>query len=63
LSQGWEALRLGRRLFIMRNVSENEALSWSKEMMKYGAEVLTTTEDLLCALPVGVGDPLATLAF
>jgi len=36
--QGWEALRIGRRLFIMENVLE---VSWAKEMLKYGAEVLT----------------------
>jgi DNA processing protein len=42
LSQGWEALRLGRRLFIMRSVAENKALEWPAEMLKYGAEVLAS---------------------
>jgi DNA processing protein len=63
LSQGWEALRLGRRLFIMRAVVENDALSWPREMMKYGADVLAETNDLLEALPLGVGGSLAKLAF
>jgi len=63
LSQGWEALRLGRRLFIMRTVVENGALSWPREMMKYGADVLAETDDLLEALPLGVGGSLAKLAF
>lgn len=36
--QGWEALRLGRRLFILENVL---SVSWAKDMLNYGAEVLT----------------------
>jgi DNA processing protein len=63
LSQGWEALRLGRRLFIMRAVAESRALSWPREMRRYGAEVLAKTEDVLDALPLGVGGSLAALAF
>ena len=43
--QGWEALRLGRLVFIMGNVAEDPALSWPKEMVDYGAQVLTR-EDL-----------------
>lgn len=38
--QGWEALKLGRILFIMQNVAENDSLIWPKEMMKYGAQIL-----------------------
>jgi DNA processing protein len=38
--QGWEALRLGRVVFIMKSVIEKN-LSWPKEMMKYGAQELT----------------------
>lgn len=63
LSQGWEALRLGRRLFVMRAVAENKALSWPREMQKYGAEVLAKTDDLLVALPVEVGGSLAATTF
>jgi DNA processing protein len=37
LSQGWETLRLGKPLFIMRSVCENPKLSWPKEMIEYGA--------------------------
>lgn len=40
LHQGWEALRLGRLLFIMDSVIANAELSWPKEMMRYGAQVL-----------------------
>lgn len=43
--QGWEALRLGRLVFIMRNVAEDPKLTWPKEMIGYGAQVLSH-EDL-----------------
>jgi len=39
--QGWEALRLGRFIFIMKSVLENKALSWPREMVKYGAQEVT----------------------
>jgi len=39
--QGWEALRLGRLLFILESVAKNPSLTWPKEMIKYGAQVLT----------------------
>jgi SMF family protein len=38
--QGWEALRLGRRLFILENVFKS-SVSWADEMLHYGAEKLT----------------------
>jgi DNA processing protein len=41
LHQGWEALRLGRPLFLLRSVAEDTRLSWPSEMIRYGAEVLT----------------------
>ena len=62
LSQGWEALRLGRRLFIMRSVVDDKALKWPAEMLRYGADVLAKTEDLIEALPEA-GVSLADLAF
>lgn len=39
--QGWEALRLGRIVFIMKTVLGNKDLSWPSEMVKYGAQELT----------------------
>jgi DNA processing protein len=51
LSQGWEALRLGRPLFLMRSIVENSALEWPKTMMNYGARMLSEPEELLSALP------------
>jgi DNA processing protein len=41
LHQGWEALRLGRTLFLMESVAADPALSWAREMIEYGALVLT----------------------
>lgn len=63
LSQGWEALRLGRRLFITRAVAEDPRLLWPREMQKYGAEILTKSADLLDSLPLGVGAALTDLTF
>lgn len=39
--QGWEALRLGRSVFILENVIKKSNITWAKEMLNYGAEVLT----------------------
>ncbi len=41
LHQGWEALRLGRLLFLMENVALNPKLTWPSEMIRYGAQVLS----------------------
>jgi DNA processing protein len=51
--QGWEALRLGRLVYIMQNLVENNSLLWPKEMINYGAQVLTREEmpDILDEIP------------
>ena len=41
LHQGWEALRLGRLLFLMESVAKDTKLSWPTEMIRYGAQVLS----------------------
>jgi len=41
LHQGWEALRLGRPLFLLESLVKRDDLKWPKEMMDYGAQVLT----------------------
>lgn len=41
IHQGWEALRLGRPLFLLQSLLENIALTWPAELQKYGAQVLT----------------------
>jgi DNA processing protein len=50
LSQGWEALRLGRPLFFLQSLLD-AGLTWPAEMMKYGAQVLTETRELTALLP------------
>jgi DNA processing protein len=63
LSQGWEALRLGRELFLLRSIVETPGLTWPQEMVGYGARVLTRTEELLDTLPPLLEDSLAAAAF
>ncbi|HJS92235.1 MAG TPA: DNA-processing protein DprA [Steroidobacteraceae bacterium] len=41
IHQGWEALRLGRVLFLMESLVNDSALSWPAEMIRYGAQVLS----------------------
>jgi DNA processing protein len=53
LHQGWEALRLGRHLFITKSIFENAALTWPEEMIHYGAKILSdeSLEEFLELLP------------
>jgi DNA processing protein len=61
LSQGWEALRLARDLFFMRSILEERPdLEWPKQMMEYGAQVLSEPGDLLETLPYG--EPFAAIS-
>ena len=55
LHQGWEALRLGRPLFIWKSIVKDASLSWPKKMLEYGAMVLTDPEDALDYLPSNQG--------
>lgn len=62
LHQGWEALRLGRPLFLMESLLKNSKLKWPKEMTKYGAQALSRESiDLLIESlpkdPVNAGLP------
>jgi DNA processing protein len=41
LRQGWEALRLGRPLFLMEALTKDPRLRWPEEMIRYGAQVLS----------------------
>lgn len=52
-SQGWETLRLGRLLFLMENVANDSSIGWAREMISYGAQVLSrdTLSDALLELP------------
>jgi DNA processing protein len=53
LTQGWEALRLGRELFIARAVADDPSLSWPAKMRYYGGQVLSddTLKGFLDSLP------------
>lgn len=53
LSQGWEAIRLGRQLWILASVANDSRLKWPTEMINYGATVLgeSNFDDLMNELP------------
>ncbi len=50
VSQGWEAIRLGRPLFLLRSLVD-AGLPWPREMIDHGAFVLDDMADLLDILP------------
>lgn len=64
LHQGWEALRLGRPLFLMDSLASRSDLSWPKEMIGYGAEILSedTLEFFFEMLPERTDDARSELA-
>ena len=49
--QGWEAIRLGRPLFLLRSLVEGQAPGWVLKMLDYGAFVLTETAQVLGRIP------------
>lgn len=51
LHQGWEALRLGRPLYIWHEIFRDSSLKWPALMVEYGAVELKQLEDLVEALP------------
>jgi len=55
IHQGWEALRLGRPLFLLESTIKTEGLEWPAELLAYGAEVLSekTVELFFEMLPEG----------
>lgn len=55
LHQGWEALRLGRPLFIWESIVKDASLGWPKKMLEYGAMVLTDPEEVVDYLPSNQG--------
>jgi DNA processing protein len=58
LSQGWEALRLGRPLFIAQSVVDDQSLKWPADMLAYGAQVLRGVADIMETLPPDLEEPL-----
>jgi len=55
LHQGWEALRLGRPLFIWKSIMNDRSLTWPKKMLEYGAVELTEPEEVIDVLPSSKG--------
>ena len=53
LSQGWEALRLGRALLLMKSMTTTPGLIWPKKMLHHGAMILSAPEQMLEALASG----------
>lgn len=51
LHQAWEALRLGRPLFIWKSILEKSDLIRPKEMLRYGAMELSDPSDVLESIP------------
>jgi len=54
LHQGWEAIRLGRPLFIRQPVLSNPRLDWPRAMASYGAIEFEEPDDILDFVPHGV---------
>jgi len=63
VSQAWEAIRLGRPLFLLRSLVEKPDLAWPALVLDYGAEALDRTEQLLERLPPLAEPERADLAF
>ena len=57
LYQGWETLRLGRPLFIWKDIVEDDSLRWPSKMLDYGAVPLFDPNDVMEALPSSNLDP------
>lgn len=57
MHQGWEALRLGRKLYILDSLVNNKNLSWPIKLVEYGAEILymDNLDIILDSLPELVG--------
>ena len=58
LHQGWEAIRLGRPIFIWKDILKNR-VTWHKKMVDYGAIVLEDPADVIEVLPSS--SPLETI--
>jgi len=51
LHQGWEALRLGRPLFLWKSILAESSLNWPKKMIRFGALGLTDPRQVQEVLP------------
>jgi DNA processing protein len=55
LHQGWEALRLGKPLFIWKTLLKNTSINWPQKMLKYGAVELSDPEEIFDYVPTYEG--------
>ncbi|MBU2561450.1 MAG: DNA-protecting protein DprA [Nanoarchaeota archaeon] len=44
IHQGWEALRLGRPLYIIEDEKKENDLGWASDLIKYGAEIVPISQ-------------------
>ncbi|MDR1992087.1 MAG: DNA-protecting protein DprA [Nitrososphaerota archaeon] len=51
IHQGWEAIRLGRPLFIWHQLIHDTSLTWPKKMVEYGAMEFSNPKEILESLP------------
>ena len=58
LHQGWEALRLGRSLFVWKSILKDTTLTWPSKMMRYGAMELSDAAEVIEVLPTTLEMPL-----
>lgn len=65
IHQGWEALRLGRPLFILDTLLQNSKIDWPKKMINYGAQSLSMKhlDQLLEILPLMINGVLCDVTF
>lgn len=61
LYQGWEALRLGRPLFIHESVFRRPGISWPNKMAQYGAVKFDSSRDILELVPGKDVSAIATI--
>jgi DNA processing protein len=65
LSQGWEAIRLGRMVFLMEALTTDASLTWPAKMIEYGAQILSrdNLEPIIENLPAFTQASTAAVAF
>lgn len=65
LHQGWEALRLGRQLFLAESLLRDASLTWPAEMERYGAQAYVSgdADSLFDLLPERSRGESSELAF
>lgn len=65
IHQGWEALRLGRPLFILDTLLHNPKVNWPQKMIDYGAQPLFMNhlDQLLEVIPLTINGVLGNVTF